>query len=69
VTLAEHQQGNEVAAYRWFERSRAACGPAGLYSEEYDVPQRQMRGNLSQAFVQALMLGCAVRLTSPWSCT
>lgn len=69
VALAEHQQGDEVEAYRWFERNRAACGPAGLYSEEYDVSQRQMRGNLPQAFVHALMLECAARLASPRPCT
>jgi Domain of unknown function (DUF5911) len=52
-------------AARWFERSRAACGPAGLYSEEYDVAQRQMRGNPPQAFVHALMLECSARLAGP----
>ena len=26
----------------WFERSRAACGPAGIYTEEFDVHQRQL---------------------------
>ena len=35
---------------------------AGLYAEEYDVPQRQLRGNLPQAFVHALMLECSARL-------
>ncbi|MEV4738965.1 glycoside hydrolase family 15 protein [Streptomyces sp. NPDC049555] len=66
TALAEHQQGREVAAFRWFERNRAACGPPGLYSEEYDVAQRQLRGNLPQAFVHALMLECAARLAGPW---
>ncbi|AEW99256.1 glycoside hydrolase family 15 protein [Streptantibioticus cattleyicolor] len=66
TALAEHQQGNEVSALRWFERNRAACGPAGLFSEEYDVSQRQLRGNLPQAFVHALMLECAARLSRPW---
>ena len=28
MALAQHQQGNEVEAARWFERNRAACGPA-----------------------------------------
>ncbi|WP_375540803.1 glycoside hydrolase family 15 protein [Streptomyces sp. TRM64462] len=65
TALAEYQQGRTVAAYRWFERNRAACGPAGLYAEEYDVTQRQMRGNLPQAFVHAIMLECAARLTEP----
>jgi len=55
---------NPVEAARWFERNRAACGPAGLYTEEYDVHQRQSRGNLPQAFVHAAMLECAVRLSA-----
>lgn len=66
VALALRQQGCEVDAARWFERNRAACGTAGLYCEEYDVAERQMRGNLPQAFVHALMLECAARLGSPW---
>jgi GH15 family glucan-1,4-alpha-glucosidase len=61
LSLACHQQGRHRAATRWFERNRAACGPAGLYAEEFDVAQRQLRGNLPQAFVHALMLECAVR--------
>jgi len=60
MALAYAQQGEEVAAARWFERSRAACGPPGLYAEELDVAQRQLRGNLPQAFVHALLLECAV---------
>ncbi|MGW6502332.1 glycoside hydrolase family 15 protein [Nonomuraea angiospora] len=62
VALATHQQGDVPAALRWFERNRAACGPAGLLSEEYDVTQRRLRGNLPQAFVHALLLECAARL-------
>ncbi|MFF0326613.1 glycoside hydrolase family 15 protein [Nonomuraea angiospora] len=62
VALATHQQGDVPAALRWFERNRAACGPAGLPSEEYDVTQRRLRGNLPQAFVHALLLECAARL-------
>lgn len=58
MTMADWQQGNESAAMRWFERNRAACGPPGLFSEEYDVAQRQLRGNLPQAFVHALLLEC-----------
>ena len=53
-----------AAAARWFERNRAACGPAGLFTEEYDVHQRQLRGNLPQAFVHAGMLECAARLSA-----
>jgi hypothetical protein len=41
-----------------------ACGPAALYTEEYDVRQRQSRGNLPQAFVYAGLLECAVRLSA-----
>jgi alpha,alpha-trehalase len=62
MALAEHQQGRASEAVRWFERNRAACGATGLYSEEYDVRQRQLRGNLPQAFVHALMLESAARL-------
>ena len=39
-----HVSGDRAMAAHWFERSRAACGPAGLYTEEYDVHQRQLRG-------------------------
>lgn len=63
MALAEHQQHEEVEAVRWFERNRAACGPAGLYAEEFDVAQRQLRGNLPQSFVHALLLEAAVALT------
>ena len=56
--------GDTAEAARWFERNRAACGPSGLYTEEYDVRQRQLRGNLPQAFVHAGMLECAARLSA-----
>ena len=62
TALALHQQGEELAARGWWERSRAACGPAMLLSEEYDVEQHQMRGNLPQAFVHAVMIEAAVTL-------
>ncbi|HET6633944.1 MAG TPA: glycoside hydrolase family 15 protein [Streptomyces sp.] len=63
ASLAEHHQGRHLSAVRYFERNRAACGPAGLFSEEYDIGQRQLRGNLPQAFVHALLLECAGTLT------
>lgn len=66
MALAAQQQGDAVGARAWFERSRSACGPPGLYSEEYDVVQRQLRSNLPQAFVHALMLEAACRLARPW---
>jgi GH15 family glucan-1,4-alpha-glucosidase len=62
LALAHQQQGNEIRASQWFERSRMACGPSGLLSEEYDVAQRQLRGNLPQAFVHAGLLQCALTL-------
>jgi GH15 family glucan-1,4-alpha-glucosidase len=60
MSLAFAQQGDPVRATAWFERNRTACGPPGLLTEEYDVRQRQLRGNLPQAFVHALLLECAV---------
>jgi GH15 family glucan-1,4-alpha-glucosidase len=63
MALVEHADGDPVAAAHWFERNRSACGPAALYTEEYDVHQRQLRGNLPQAFVHAGMLECAVTLS------
>jgi GH15 family glucan-1,4-alpha-glucosidase len=63
LALVEHARGNPVAAAHWFERNRSATGPAALYTEEYDVHQRQLRGNLPQAFVHAAMLECAVTLS------
>ncbi|MGH2908889.1 MAG: glycoside hydrolase family 15 protein, partial [Solirubrobacteraceae bacterium] len=59
MALAHQQQGNLVEAARWFERNRASCGPPGLLAEEFDVTERQLRGNLPQAFVHAVMLDCA----------
>jgi len=65
MALADHQQGNDLAAARWFERNRTACGPPGLFTEEFDVGQSQLRGNLPQAFVHALMFETAHRLAGP----
>jgi GH15 family glucan-1,4-alpha-glucosidase len=39
----------------------AACPPQ-LFSEEYDTHQHEMRGNLPQAFVHALMIETSARL-------
>jgi alpha,alpha-trehalase len=63
LSLALLQQGNQIEAARFFERTRAACGPSGLFTEEFDVAQRQLRGNLPQAFVHALLLESAARLS------
>ena len=63
MAMAQHRYGDPIEAVRWFERNRSACGPAGLYAEEYDVGERQLRGNLPQAFVHAMMLESSVRLS------
>jgi alpha,alpha-trehalase len=65
TALAHHQQGDAVAAVRYFERNRAACGPPGLLCEEYDVVQHQLRGNIPQAFVHALLIETSLRLANP----
>jgi alpha,alpha-trehalase len=62
LALAHARAGDRLSALRWFERNRAACGSPGLLAEEFDVGQRQLRGNLPQAFVHALLLECAVTL-------
>ncbi len=66
MALALHQQGNDTEAFRWFERNRAATGSPGLLTEEFDVVQRQLRGNLPQAFVHAILLETACLLSNPW---
>jgi hypothetical protein len=62
VALALKRQGRDADAVGWFERTRAACGPPRLFSEEYDAQQHQMRGNLPQSFVHALMIESSAAL-------
>ena len=62
TALAEAGTGQQDRALRRAERLLAACGPPALFSEEFDVTQRQLRGNLPQAFVHALALRCCVQL-------
>jgi len=62
VAAALLQQGDHVGAARWFERSRSACGTPALFTEEVDVTERQLRGNLPQAFVHAMMVQVAIDL-------
>jgi GH15 family glucan-1,4-alpha-glucosidase len=59
--LAMHSSlaGDPVEAARWFERARASCGTPGLLAEEFDVEQRQLAGNLPQAFVHAALIEAA----------
>ncbi|HEY7440665.1 MAG TPA: glycoside hydrolase family 15 protein [Acidimicrobiia bacterium] len=63
MALALYLAGDELAAMQWFERNRASYGSPGLYSEEYDVHQRQLRGNFPQAFVHAVLLETATTLS------
>lgn len=62
MALSLAQQGDRTEAMRWFERNRCACGSPGLFTEEYGVRERQLRGNLPQAFVHAAMLEAAATL-------
>jgi hypothetical protein len=64
LAIASHQQGDAYGAVRWFERNRGALGPPGLFTEEFDVVQRQLRGNLPQAFVHALLIETAHTLST-----
>jgi alpha,alpha-trehalase len=64
LAIASHQQGDPYGAVRWFERNRGALGPPGLFTEEFDVVQRQLRGNLPQAFVHALLIESAHALST-----
>ncbi|HVB05297.1 MAG TPA: glycoside hydrolase family 15 protein [Acidimicrobiales bacterium] len=59
MSLACIGVGELPEGVRWFERARAACSTSGLFSEEYDVEQHQLRGNLPQAFVHALFIEAA----------
>lgn len=65
LALVYSRLGRRDRAVAWFERNRASCGPPGLLTEEFDVGERQLRGNSPQAFVHALLLECAVCLTEP----
>ena len=65
LALAYDKLGIHDRAIAWFERNRASCGPPGLLTEEFDVGERQLRGNIPQAFVHALLLECAARLSEP----
>lgn len=59
LALASFQAGEPLEGLRWFERARSAAGSPGLLSEEFDVVQHQLRGNLPQAFVHGLLIECA----------
>jgi GH15 family glucan-1,4-alpha-glucosidase len=59
MSLSATADGDLVKATRWFERALATAGPAGLFAEEFDVRQRELKGNLPQAFVHALVIEAA----------
>lgn len=62
LALSEARAGQPLEAVSHLEKALAACGPPGLFSEEYDPVQNQMRGNLPQAFVHALALETCVSI-------
>lgn len=62
LSLAYLGSGDLLDGARWFERTRTSCSGSGLFSEEFDVAQRQLRGNIPQAFVHALLIETAGRL-------
>jgi GH15 family glucan-1,4-alpha-glucosidase len=61
MALGLQQQGRHSEAIVWYERNRAAYGPPGLLTEEFDVTQRQLRGNVPQAFVHAPLFESSAR--------
>lgn len=62
VALSLHDQRQDLHARAWYERTRAACGAPQLFSEEFDAREHQLRGNVPQAFVHALMVETSARL-------
>ncbi|MGA4789517.1 glycoside hydrolase family 15 protein [Nocardia sp. AB354] len=62
MALAADHLGDRPRALRYYDRNRTACGTPGLFAEEFDAQQNQLRGNLPQAFVHALMFETSVRL-------
>ena len=62
MTLAMLGAGDAVSATRYFERGRAAMSTTGLFTEEYDTGEHQLRGNLPQAFVHAAFVEAAAAL-------
>ncbi len=62
MALAYLGCGETTKGSQFFERTRASCSSSGLFSEEYDVAQRQLRGNLPQSFVHALLIETAAAI-------
>jgi alpha,alpha-trehalase len=59
MALATLGSGAHIEAARWFERGRSAMSTTGLFSEEFDVGEHQLRGNLPQAFIHAMFIEAA----------
>ncbi len=59
MAMACARADDPLGAAHWFERGRSAWGSPGLFAEEFDVKQRQLRGNFPQAFVHALFVESA----------
>jgi NADPH:quinone reductase-like Zn-dependent oxidoreductase len=64
MALALHQHGRDVEAVRWFEQPPGRVRSSGLLTEEYDILQRQVRGNAPRALRArpAAGIGAAARL-------
>ncbi|HEY3534190.1 MAG TPA: glycoside hydrolase family 15 protein [Pedococcus sp.] len=62
MSMACAHAGEGVEAMHYFERARASCATSGLFTEEFDVRQRQLRGNFPQAFVHAMFIEAATVL-------
>src|SRR5579863_6677272 len=62
MALAALGAGAPIEAAHWFERGRAAMSTTGLFSEEFDAGEHQLRGNLPQAFVHAMLIEAATAL-------
>ena len=65
MALACLDIGEVIDGVRWFERARSSGGTPGLLAEEFDVAQHQLRGNLPQAFVHALLIESAAAQGKP----
>lgn len=59
LSLAALSNGDIVHGVSLFERARSSAGTPGLLAEELDVVEHQLRGNLPQAFVHALLIEAA----------
>ena len=67
MALALHQQGGAPRRSAGSSGTGRPAGRRALFTEEFDTHQHQLRGNLPQAFVHALMFESAARLTRPWA--